>query len=112
MPILGAAPRDAARPLPVQNSSESKSPLGHTAIGQPFGEQMVNTHKIMAPSEFSDEQISEVAKRIWEEEGRPDGKAEDHWSRAKSELHEQQIEIEIAARAAGIATPPIPVGMS
>lgn len=30
--------------------------------------------------------ITERAQRIWEEEGRPDGKADEHWHRAEAEL--------------------------
>lgn len=30
--------------------------------------------------------ISALARRIWEEEGQPDGKAEDHWRLAELQL--------------------------
>ena len=33
-----------------------------------------------------DEQIRIRAHRIWEEEGRPDGRHDDHWERASREL--------------------------
>ena len=32
------------------------------------------------------ERITERARQIWEEEGRPDGRAEEHWLRAEREL--------------------------
>jgi len=35
----------------------------------------------------SDHPIRKRAHQIWEEEGRPDGKHEEHWRRAKSEVH-------------------------
>ena len=35
-----------------------------------------------------DQAIRERAYRIWEEEGRPEGRHADHWSQAESEVHE------------------------
>ena len=32
------------------------------------------------------QQISRRAQEIWEEEGRPDGRAEEHWLRAEAEI--------------------------
>ncbi len=37
----------------------------------------------------SDDEISRRARAIWEEEGRPEGKAEEHWMRAVSELRRE-----------------------
>lgn len=34
--------------------------------------------------------ISERARQYWEDEGRPEGKAEEHWRRAEEELRNQQ----------------------
>ena len=34
-----------------------------------------------------DEEIARLAYRYYEEEGRPDGRAEEHWSRAEQEFH-------------------------
>jgi len=31
-------------------------------------------------------QIAALAQKIWEEEGQPEGKAEDHWRRAEEQL--------------------------
>ncbi|MGB8167707.1 MAG: DUF2934 domain-containing protein [Chthoniobacteraceae bacterium] len=39
----------------------------------------------------SEEDIAHVAKRIWEEEGRPEGKAEEHWQRAVTELRARAL---------------------
>lgn len=36
------------------------------------------------------EQIAIVAYRIYEDEGRPEGKAEEHWARAEHVVHEQR----------------------
>jgi len=37
----------------------------------------------LPPSEV---QISEHARQLWEEEGQPEGKAEEHWARAQEQL--------------------------
>ncbi|TSD84050.1 DUF2934 domain-containing protein [Mycobacterium sp. KBS0706] len=34
-----------------------------------------------------DEEIRRHAYEIWEREGRPEGRAEEHWRRAEAELH-------------------------
>ena len=31
-------------------------------------------------------EIAALAQKIWEEEGHPDGKAEEHWKRAEEQL--------------------------
>ena len=33
-----------------------------------------------------EDRIRQRAHQLWEEEGRPEGRAEDHWSRARQEL--------------------------
>jgi len=35
---------------------------------------------------YSEEQIREYAHKLWEREGRPEGKADDFWHQARSEL--------------------------
>jgi hypothetical protein len=37
-------------------------------------------------TEPSDEQIATLARKFWEEEGQPEGKAEEHWNRAQDQL--------------------------
>ena len=34
--------------------------------------------------------IRDRAYRIWEDEGRPDGKAEDHWNKAREQVEAEQ----------------------
>jgi hypothetical protein len=51
------------------------------------------------PSPISHDQIASRAQELWEAEGRPDGKSDEHWHRAESELRDR-----IAQLAA--ATPP------
>jgi hypothetical protein len=34
----------------------------------------------------SDEDVASLARRFWEEEGSPEGRAEEHWKRAQEEL--------------------------
>lgn len=42
--------------------------------------------KPMAPIEITQEMISQRAYEIWMEEGRPDGRSDEHWNRAEREL--------------------------
>ena len=35
---------------------------------------------------FSEDEIRQRAFQLWEQEGRPDGRAEDHWHAAEAEL--------------------------
>lgn len=37
-------------------------------------------------SQPSEEQIAELAHKFWENEGQPEGKAEEHWARAQEQL--------------------------
>ena len=59
---------------------------------------------------FTPAQVSALAQKIWESEGQPDGKAEEHWLRAEAQLHQE--EIEKAAAATATPVPPAPVGIS
>jgi hypothetical protein len=34
----------------------------------------------------SEEQIADLARKYWEEEGQPEGKADEHWTRAQEQL--------------------------
>jgi hypothetical protein len=45
-----------------------------------------------------DERIRQRAYRLWEEAGRPEGRAEDHWQRAAADLDREDAE-----RRAGMA---------
>jgi hypothetical protein len=36
--------------------------------------------------EPSEDQVAELARKFWEEEGQPEGRAEEHWTRAKEQL--------------------------
>ena len=38
---------------------------------------------------FAQEDIAAVAQQIWEEEGRPEGQATQHWERAKEFLRQR-----------------------
>jgi len=39
---------------------------------------------------YSEEQIREYAHKLWEREGRPEGKADDFWQQAKTELESDE----------------------
>ena len=47
--------------------------------------------------DISENRIAERSYRIWEREGRPDGRHLDHWFRARAELEAEAA----AAKAAG-----------
>jgi hypothetical protein len=42
------------------------------------------------PKRDADQAVREAAYRLWEREGRPDGKADDHWRRAMIEWGRQE----------------------
>jgi len=56
------------------------------------------------PSPIPHAQIAARAQELWEAEGRPEGKAEDHWHQAESELRRRLAEL-----AAATPPPAIPV---
>lgn len=43
-------------------------------------------------SDETHQKISEIAQRLYDEEGRPDGQAEEHWHRAEEILRQQTQE--------------------
>ncbi|MDR3403946.1 MAG: DUF2934 domain-containing protein [Chthoniobacter sp.] len=61
------------------------------------------------PSPLSHDQIATRAQELWEAEGQPEGKAEDHWSQAESELSARLAELAAATPAATI---PVVTGIS
>jgi hypothetical protein len=48
------------------------------------------------PHPVSHDEIASRAQQLWEAEGKPDGKADEHWRRAEAELRIHQLE-EVAA---------------
>lgn len=64
----------------------------------------------MTTMQNSEDHIREVAYRLWEEDGRPDGRHEEHWARACAEVAREAARdgamprpSETRAGAAGIA---------
>lgn len=58
-----------------------------------------------------EERIRQRAYRLWEEAGRPEGAAEDHWERAAQDLDREDAEIQRAGAAGGkpgVRTGPTP----
>lgn len=45
-----------------------------------------------------DQRITEIAHKIWEEEGRPDGRSEDHWARATAIVDAEALETQSIAK--------------
>lgn len=43
----------------------------------------------MSREKPSEAAIAAAAQRIWEDEGRPEGKAEEHWTRAEEQLRKK-----------------------
>lgn len=43
-------------------------------------------------TDYSDEQIRERAHQLWEQDGKPDGKADDYWHRARQELEQPEAD--------------------
>ena len=48
---------------------------------------------------FTQEDVARVAKQIWEDEGRPEGKSEEHWERAEEHLRGDRAKSETRGRA-------------
>jgi hypothetical protein len=46
---------------------------------------------------------------IWEREGRPDGRADEHWRRAKLELEAEMQEASMTGKTADIVLPRLPI---
>jgi len=56
------------------------------------------------PSPIPHDQIALRAQQLWEAEGRPEGKADDHWQQAENELR-----MHLAELAAATPPPTVPV---
>lgn len=50
----------------------------------------------------TEEQIRHLAHAIWEKEGCPEGKADEHWHRAKQSLEDQEVRADRRRLAAAI----------
>jgi hypothetical protein len=53
-----------------------------------------------------EERIRQRAHRIWEEAGRPEGKAQEHWERAAQELDREDAEVQRQRPGVKSATSP------
>ena len=82
----GGHPSDA--PLPASE------PVDDTFAQDPRGRG--NTPGVGVPGSKTnpepptEEEIARLAQSYWEEEGRPEGKAGDHWARAEQTLRQQR----------------------
>ena len=50
---------------------------------------------------YPTEQVTELAQQIWEKDGRPNGKAEEHWFRAEEIVYGEELELASVACGAG-----------
>ncbi len=80
----GGHPADA--PLPVSEPINDAFAQDQRGYGNTPGVGVPGKHTNPMPSQ---EDISELARKHWEEEGRPDGKADEHWTRAERELRQR-----------------------
>jgi Protein of unknown function (DUF2934) len=65
----------------------------------------------LARSSDREERIRQRAYKLWEEAGRPEGAAQDHWERAAQDLDREEAEIQRADAAGekpGVRTGPTP----
>jgi hypothetical protein len=51
----------------------------------------------LPPPVSKHEEIEILAYRIYEDEGKPEGRAEEHWARAEEFVHAQQLAIAAAS---------------
>ena len=51
----------------------------------------------LPPPVTEHEHIESLAYRLYEDEGRPDGRSEEHWARAEEIIHSQRAAIATAA---------------
>ena len=50
----------------------------------------------LPPAPTEHEQIEDLAYRLYEDEGKPDGRAGEHWARAEEFIHSQRLAIATA----------------
>jgi hypothetical protein len=55
-----------------------------------------------------EERIRQRAYRLWEQAGRPEGAAQEHWERAAQDLDREDAEIQRAGEKPGVKTGPTP----
>jgi hypothetical protein len=91
--------RDAGERLAADVEQLRQATVGNQA-------QAINA----SPSPISTDEIATVARQLWEQEGKPEGKSEEHWFRAEALVHQQQIAA--AAGASVTPAPPAAVGLS
>jgi hypothetical protein len=48
---------------------------------------------------YTQEDVAALARKFWEEEGQPDGKAEEHWQKAEETLRQANPEIAASEKA-------------
>jgi hypothetical protein len=47
---------------------------------------------------WHEQRIRERAHQIWEREGRPEGKSDEHWQRAQAEIAAEESEADLEAK--------------
>ena len=99
-PQFFLAPEHGGSTVTGGGHPSADSPPASEAINDTFAQDARghgNTPGVGVPGSKSNpvltnDGVTERAHRIWEEEGRPDGKADEHWRRAEAELRESSRE--------------------
>lgn len=50
----------------------------------------------LPPAPTEHEQIADLAYRLYEDEGKPNGRADEHWARAEEFIHSQRLAVATA----------------
>jgi hypothetical protein len=75
------------------------------------GSSGMSSEKADTRTSDREERIRQRAHRLWEEAGRPEGAAQEHWERAAQDLDREDAEIQRAGAAGekpGVKTGPTP----
>lgn len=86
MAVMPSQAAGTRRMFLLQRAKQSMTPFGQEIRGRG------QTPGVSVPGTFGyptgklADQIADRARQIWEEEGRPDGRAEEHWLRAEAEI--------------------------
>jgi hypothetical protein len=93
---------------------DPQAPLGRPSSAAAHEEPNMNSDLTAEPNSVIEERIRERAYQMWIEEGRPHGRDQEHWEKARRLIDREQLKSKPAAAArppktdAGAATDPLP----
>ena len=76
------AAKTAAKKAPAKKAAAKKAPAKKTQAKKAATSKV----KVKNASPVTDDQIAARAYQIWQEQGCPDGRADEHWAQAVGEL--------------------------